>query len=261
MKKRNITITVCLLALLLWAVPGMTANQQQIMGAGPSTKIAQLFADQFSATPAGNDYKFTVPPKSIKHAGGIKSSAKFIFGRTGRPLTEQEKAQGKDEIFLARIPISIVIGADTGVKKLSLAQLEKIITGQVSNWKEVGGPDAAIVVLGREPNEALFSVLKKEYGFFNNAKFVRTFKKDDQIVAFMASPNGKNAISFGAMPNFEGNSALNIVEVEGMKVGVSLGLVYDQKNSEHQLVTATKGYVVSEDWKAHVVKAGLLPPN
>ena len=68
------------------------AERQVIAGAGPSTAVVALFAERFASDPSASGYVFEVPQRSAKHAGGIKASSKFVFGRTGRPLNEKEKS-------------------------------------------------------------------------------------------------------------------------------------------------------------------------
>ncbi len=238
--------------------PAIAAEKQVIAGAGPSTKVVQLFVERFGNTAAASGYSFEVPPRSAKHAGGIKASSKYLFGRTGRPLNEKEKKMNKDEIFLARIPIGFATGKGAGVSKITLAQLQSIFEGKTKNWKEVGGADKPIVLAGREATEATFLVLKGEHPFFNKAKFSKVFKKDHQVVAFLESPKGENALGFGAKSNFD---SLNLLEVDGFDSGVSLGLVYDLKHSGHSLVGASKEYAQSNAWKSAVAKAGFLPSH
>jgi hypothetical protein len=93
------------------------------------------------------------------------------------------------------------------------------------------------------------------YPFFNAAKFSKVFKKDHQVVSFLKSPQGKNAIAFGALPNFKD---VNVVQVEGFNAGVSVGLVYDNKNKDHELVKAAINFSASEEWKNAVKQIGLL---
>lgn len=254
MKKIVVLLVFCSLFLSL-AVTAGAAELQSVAGAGPSTKIVQLFFDNFAQNPAAQNYAFKVPPRSAKHAGGIKNSSNFIFGRTGRPLNAKEKAMDKAEIFLARVPIAFATGSAAGVSKLSLLQLEKIFTGQINNWKEVGGSDAAIVLVGREKTEALFSVLREDQTFFENVSFAQIFKKDHQVVNFLKSPQGANAIAFGAKPNF---GEVNMVAVDGFSAGVSLGLVYGLNNQGHPVVEAAKTYADSGQWKQLAVQSGLL---
>ena len=254
------------LIMLCWVVitcdSSIASTKQVIAGAGPSTKIVQLFADSFSKLPATEGVEFEVPPKSSKHKGGIVSSNYNFFGRTGRPLNVQERKLNKDEIILARVPITIVTGKRTGITKLNLSQLENIVTGRFTKWEEVGGPNEEIIVVGREEKEALFSVLKQDYNFYNDAKFKFTFKKDNHLVDFFQyNPAGQSAIGFGALPNFTDVFEVNIVAVDGFESGVSMGLVYDLKNSDHAVVKAAKKYADSKEWKDIVIKNGLLPAN
>lgn len=239
----------------------MAAEKQVVAGAGPSTKIVQLFFEKFSTLPEGEPYEFLIPPESAKHAGGIRCSSNYVFGRTGRPLNAKEKEMNKGEIFLAQIPVAFAVGAGVGVDRLNMSQLEKIFTGQIKNWQEVGGPDAAILLLGREQTEALFTILKSKYAFFNNLAFDKVFKKDGHVINFLKSPQGEYAIGFGAAPNFEGVEGLKTVAVEGFSVGVSVGLVYDLSNSEHPLVKSVATYSRSDGWRETIIATGFMAPE
>ena len=256
MNKRLISsLTAALLAITFSA--GALAEKQLIAGAGPSTKVVQLFVEKFSNEPAASGYQFEVPPRSAKHAGGIKASSKWIFGRTGRPLNAREKGMNKGEIVLARIPIAFATGPDSGVSSLTMAQIEDLFSGRIGDWSEVGGSSGSMVRVGREPTEALFMVLKKSYPSFQNARFDRVFKKDHQVVKFLQSPAGVGAIAFGALPNF---GEVQVLQVDGFSAGVAVGLVYDLKNQAHPLVKAAQDFAATAEWADTVKQAGLLPP-
>ena len=246
--------------VLSFVSPALCADKQAIAGAGPSTKVVELFVKEFSKQPIANNYSFTVPPKSTKHAGGIKHSDYYLFGRTGRPLNDKEKALNKEEIFLARLPITFVVGSKARVNKLTIAQVEDIFTGKITNWKAVGGADKEIFTIGREPSEALFSILKKNNPAFKKASFSRILEKDHYVVKFLLMDKGDHAIAFGAKPNFEAKG-INVIDVDGFSVGVSVGLVYDKKNTNHELVKAAKAFAASDEWANAVKGMGLLPPQ
>jgi hypothetical protein len=200
-----------------------------------------------------------VPPNSTKHAGGIKNSDTFLFGRTGRPLKDSEKATGKDEIILARIPIAFAASAGTGVDKITLAQLEGIYTAGITNWNEIGGPEEAITLLGREPTEALFSVMKKDYPFFKEAAFDKILKNDTQMLNLLKGKLATHALGFGALPNLKGQ---HIITVEGFSSGVSLGLVFDVKNKNHPLIKAAEEFAASTAWADILTsRTEALPPQ
>ena len=246
------------LALVCSSVSANTLNKQPVLGAGPSTAVISLFFKHFSKTPAARDYIFEVEQRSIKHAGGIKASGKYLFGRTGRPLSEKEKNLGKQDIFIARIPLTIVAGKETGVKNISMAHLNAIMLRQISNWKKIGGADHKILLTGREDTEASFSALKNTYPVFRNIKFDHIFTRDHQVVNFIKSSKGNYAISFGAKSNFKSES---ILEVKDFEAGINLGLVYDLKNSKHPLIEAVKKYAVSPTWLIILKNNNYLPPE
>ncbi len=243
--------------MLSLPVSGAGADAQLVVGAGPSTKIVSQFFALFSETPAVKGYTFTVPVRSAKHAGGIEASGTYLFGRTGRPLNEEETTRNKEEIFLARIPIAFATGSAAGISHIALEQLRGIFTGKISNWREVGGAAAPISLVGREKGEALFTVLRNIYPFFETASFDRIFTRDHQVVNYLKAPAGGNALAFGARSNLEG---LNILEVDDFEAGVSVGLVYDRSNREHNMVEAVKRFSRSEVWRKAIMEAGYLPP-
>ncbi len=229
-----------------------------IPGAGPSTRVVAVFFEHFASTTTGSQYDYVVPPRSIKHAGGIAASDELIFGRTGRPLSQAEKGTTKDEIILARIPLTFVVGQAAGVKRMSLAELRGIISGKITNWKELGGSDHPIELVGRERTEAAFSAMRDVYPFLGKARFSRIFTRDHQVMNFIQAPEGAYAFSFGAAPNFDHQSRL---DVEGFSVGVQVGLVYDLRNADHDLIVAVRHFSNSEAWRRAVGAAGFLPPS
>lgn len=244
--------------LLAFSLTLSAAEKIIIMGAGPSTAVVSLFFKHFSNTPAGQAYVFEVVPRSIKHAGGLKASGQHLFGRTGRPLTQDEKALGKEQIFLARIPLAIVVGDGAGVRQISLDQLQQIYRREITNWQQVGGNDVGVILAGREPTEAAFSAIKNTFDFFKRAEFDEVFKRDHQMVNFLESPRGRFALGFGARSNFKEH---NILEVTGFSVGLSLGLVYDLKNEHHSLVKSVRDYANSAHWHEQLLSADFYIPK
>lgn len=229
-----------------------------VMGAGPSTAVVTLFFQHFSKTAAANEYTFEVEQRSIKHAGSISASGKYLFGRTGRPLNQKEKALNKREIFIARTPLTMVMGKQAEVKNITLAQLENILTGKITNWSQLGGADHKIILAGRENTEAAFGVLKKSYPFFQHANFDKILNRDHQVANFIKSSNGDYAISFGASSNFDEQYHLKVNDFEA---GVNLGLVYDLANSTHPLVESARAFAKSETWMNIVRKNNFLPAD
>lgn len=83
---------------------------------------------------------------------GIKAvqEGRCDIGLSSRSLKEEEKAEGLAETILAYDGIAIIVNLDNPVADLSLEQIAAIFTGGITNWNEVGGNDAQIVLIGRE---------------------------------------------------------------------------------------------------------------
>ena len=72
------------------------------------------------------------------------------IGLSSRALKDEEKAGGLKETVLAYDGIAIIVHPDNPVSDLSIEQIAKLYTGEITNWKDVGGDDAEIVLSGRE---------------------------------------------------------------------------------------------------------------
>lgn len=72
------------------------------------------------------------------------------IGLSSRALKDEEKAAGLQETVLAYDGIAIIVHPDNPVSDLTLDQIAKLYTGEITNWKDVGGNDAPVVLIGRE---------------------------------------------------------------------------------------------------------------
>lgn len=60
------------------------------------------------------------------------------------------------EIAVARDGIAVIVHPDNPIKVLTVEQIGRIYTGAYTNWQQVGGPDADILVLSRESSSGTF---------------------------------------------------------------------------------------------------------
>ena len=72
------------------------------------------------------------------------------IGLSSRALKDDEKASGLKETVLALDGIAVIVNPTNPVSDLDVETIAKIYTGEITNWKEVGGNDAEIVLIGRE---------------------------------------------------------------------------------------------------------------
>lgn len=72
------------------------------------------------------------------------------IGLSSRALKDDEKASGLKETVLALDGIAVIVNPANPVSDLDVETIAKIYTGEITKWKEVGGNDAEIVLIGRE---------------------------------------------------------------------------------------------------------------
>jgi phosphate transport system substrate-binding protein len=108
----------------------------------------------------------------VTGGGSGTGIAALINGTTdicqaSRPMKEDEKRKLRDryqtmgtEIPVAKDGLSIYVQESNSLKELTIAQLKQIYTGQVTNWKALGGNDAPIILYGRENNSGTYVYFK-----------------------------------------------------------------------------------------------------
>jgi phosphate transport system substrate-binding protein len=83
---------------------------------------------------------------------GIKAVQSGIadLGALSRELTDEEKASTPEMYVIANDGVAVIVNKNTKVDNLTLDQLKKVFTGEVTNWSQVGGDNQPIVVVSRE---------------------------------------------------------------------------------------------------------------
>ena len=72
------------------------------------------------------------------------------IGLASRNLKDEEIAEGVEQTVLCYDGIAVIVNTENSVSELTLEQIASIFSGEITNWSEVGGDDAEIVVIGRE---------------------------------------------------------------------------------------------------------------
>ena len=78
------------------------------------------------------------------------SEGRCDIGLSSRALKDEEKASGLEETVVALDGIAIIVSPENPVSDLDVETIAKIYTGEITNWKDLGGSDAEIVLIGRE---------------------------------------------------------------------------------------------------------------
>lgn len=78
------------------------------------------------------------------------SEGRCDIGLSSRDLKDEEKANGLTGTVIAYDGIAVIVNPENTVENLKIEDIAKIYTGEITNWKEVGGADSEIVLIGRE---------------------------------------------------------------------------------------------------------------
>ncbi len=117
-------------------------------GSTSMEKVINSLGESFMAM--NKDVKFTYNPTGSGSGIQAVSEGRCDIGLSSRALKDDEKASGLVETVVALDGIAIVVNPENPVSDLDVDTIAKIYTGEISNWKDVGGSDAEIVLIGRE---------------------------------------------------------------------------------------------------------------
>lgn len=186
------TLLLVILFLLFATVQPLLATTQVVVaGTGDSQELLRQLAVSYHSKVPGVQVQV---PESIGSSGGVKATAKGScdLGRIARPLKTREKTLGLHQKMFAFSPVVFVVNRSVrGVTNLSTAQLLDIYSGKLSNWKQLGGPDAPILVANREKGDSSRTVLEKNIpGFEQAQKAGKTvFSTPEAEAVLTANPN------------------------------------------------------------------------
>ncbi len=117
-------------------------------GSTSMDKVIGALREQFMA-----DHKnVTVTYDPTGSGSGIEAvkNGTADIGLASRSLKDEEKADGLAETVIALDGIAVIVNAQSKVADLTVEQIAKIFTGEITDWSEVGGDAGAISCIGRE---------------------------------------------------------------------------------------------------------------
>jgi phosphate transport system substrate-binding protein len=133
----------------------------KIIGSNTVTPLSSIWAENFMAANPKVSIAVSGPGSGVGIAALIDGTTDIC--QASRAIKTAEITQANDkgvnpyEIQVATDALSVVVNPANPVDELTFAQLSAIYTNRITNWKEVGGNDAHIVVLSRDNNSGTFA--------------------------------------------------------------------------------------------------------
>ena len=145
---KKIFSILLVLAMTCFATAAFAAGTVSTDGSTSMEKVIGALGESFMEQ--HSDVTFTYNPTGSGSGITAVQEGRCDIGLSSRALKDDEKAQGLTETVLAYDGIAIIVNPANPVNDLSLETIAKIYTGEITNWKDVGGEDGEIVVIGRE---------------------------------------------------------------------------------------------------------------
>ena len=162
-------------------------------------------------------YRDVQPDVTVNYSGtgsgaGIEAvlAGNVDIGLSSRALKPEEEEKGAVGHTVALDGVAIVVNPANGVEDLSVEQIAQIFKGEITNWSELGGEDAAIAVLGREDGSGTRSAFEEIVGVDGECKYTNEYSSTGDVIGNVASN-----------PNAIGYASLSAVDdtVKAVKVG------------------------------------------
>ena len=210
---------------------------------------------------------FTYNPTGSGSGITAVSEGRCDIGLSSRSLKDEEKKSGLKETTLALDGIAIIVNPQNKVEDLDIETIGKIYTGEIKNWKEVGGDDAEIVLIGREAGsgtrDGFESITKTE----DKCKYGQELTSTGDVITTVSQ--NPNAIGYASLAAVKDNvKALSVGKVKPTEETVKDGsyvvqrpFVLVTKEGKALSDTAQKffDYVTSADASQIISDAGAVP--
>lgn len=236
-----------------------------MVGSTSMEKFANALSESFMEKHPG----VTVTAEFVGSGAGVEavSNGTADIGNSSRNLKDEEKADGVAENIVAIDGIAVVVDAANTVEDLTKQQLSDIYEGKITNWKDAGGNDAPIVVVGRESGSGTRSAFEELLELEDVCKYSNELDSTGAVMAKVASTPG--AIGYVSLDVLD--DTVKAVKLEGaepteenIKAGsyfLSRPFVMATKgeiSEQNDLVKALFDYIYSEEGTEIVKSVGLI---
>ena len=245
------------------AVTGTVATD----GSTSMEKVIGALSESFMA----NNADTTVTYNPTGSGSGITAVQEGTcdIGLSSRALKDEEKAAGLKETVLAYDGIAIIVHPDNPVSDLPLEQIAKLYTGEITNWKDVGGNDAQVVLIGREAASGTRDGFESITGTKDKCQYRQELTSTGDVIT--AVSQNPDAIGYASLASIKDSvKALNVdgvtpgedtVKDGSYKVQRPFVLVTVEGKALSPVAQAFFDYATSPDAAAIIAKAGAVAAN
>lgn len=272
MKKMNMKKLIAMAGVMTMVV-GVTACGGQttsgkvtMSGSTSMEKLVKALQETFAEVEPG----VTVTAEFVGSSAGVEQmlNGTVDIGNSSRNLKEAEKESGAVENIVAIDGIAMVVDTANKIMDLSKDDLVNIYTGVVTNWSEVGGADAPIVVIGREAGSGTRGAFEEILEIEEMCTYASELDSTGAVMAKVsATPGAIGYVSLDVL-----NETVKAVSLEGVEAtaeNILAGSYFLSRpfvmatngpiEEQSEVVKAFFEYVFSKEGQAVVQQVGLIP--
>ena len=192
--------------------PAALSGSVSTNGSTSMEKVIGALSEQFMADNSGA----TVTYDPTGSGAGIEaaSNGSADIGLASRALKDEEKAGGLTETIVALDGIAVIVNADSKVADLTVEQIGKIFTGEITDWSEVGGDAGTISCIGREAGSGTRDGFESITGTKDACKLDQELTSTGGVIEAVAG--NPNAIGYASLSAVEGKNTVKAVTVGGV---------------------------------------------
>ena len=250
-------ISIALIAMLVVAMAGCSQSQPAATTAAPAETAAQTTAAPQTEAPAAlsgtvatdgstsmekvigalgeafmeanSGVNFTYNPTGSGSGITAVSEGRCDIGLSSRALKDSEVASGLVGTVLAYDGIAVIVNPANTVEDLDIETIAKIYTGEITNWSEVGGADAEIVLVGREAGSGTRSGFEELTETVDKCKYRQELTSTGDVITAVAQ--NPDAIGYASLASVKDSvKALKVAGVTPTEETVKDGTYLIQRS-------------------------------
>lgn len=236
-----------------------------MVGSTSMEKLANALSEAFM-----EEYPdVTVTAEFVGSGAGIEAvtNGTADIGNSSRSLKDEEKAAGVVENVVAIDGIAVCVDPANEVADLTKEQLTNIYNGTITNWKEVGGADEPIIVIGREAGSGTRGAFEELVDLQDACKYANELDSTGAVIAKVASTPG--AIGYASLDALDDSvKALSLEGVEATAENIKAGNYFLSRpfvmatkgeiSEQNDLVQAWFDYVMGDEGQQVASEVGLI---
>ena len=190
--------------------PAKLSGTVNLDGSTSMEKVVKILSEAFTETNPDVVINYNGSGSGAGITAAIDGTADM--GLSSRELKDEEADKGAVANIVALDGVAVVVNPENPVSDLTVEQIADLFTGKITNWKELGGNDAPVAVLGREPGSGTRGAFEEIVGVADACVYASEYSSTGDVIGNVAS--NPNAIGYASLSAV--NDTVKALKVNGI---------------------------------------------